>query len=123
MKKKLSEKMYTTLKLMVNGGATIEQLSEIHPLSKETMRRIKRTQNYDEYRALQERYSRQSAENLARKAAEPEQITLPNQISIDDLKPENDIAGLLKEHNELLRRLASDVAVIVSELCGKGEAV
>ena len=106
MKTRMTEQLYKTLKL------TLEEIKVVSPISKETMRRIIRTDSYADYRALQDRYSQNTANNRLQKT---EQAGLQNQISIDDLKPENDIAGLLKEHNELLRQLVSYVAVIVGE--------
>jgi hypothetical protein len=115
-KKKMTEQVYITLKLMVKGGATMEQLNAIHPLSKETLRRIKRTNNFDEYRALQEKYSRQSAENKAKKAAEPEQI------AIEDVTPEPEkpqiiySAGVLEaveENTRVLKDLLEKVSFLV----------
>ena len=116
MKVRMTEQMYKTLKLMLNGGATLEEIKVVSPISKETMRRIIRKESYADYRALQDRYSQNTANNRLQKT---EQAGLPNQISIDDLKPENDIAGLLKEHNELLRSMLEKVAFFVKELTGK----
>ena len=120
MKKKMTEKDFITLKLMVKGGATMEQLNAVHPLSKETLRRIKRTQNFEEYRALQERYSKQSAENMVRKAAEPEQI------AIEDVAPEATekpmivySAGVLEaveENTRVLKDLLEKVSCLVDAL-------
>lgn len=115
MKARMTEQLYKTLKLMLNGGATLEEIKVVSPISKETMRRIIRTDSYADYRALQDRYSQNTANNRLQKT----ETKLPNQISIDDLKPENDIAGLLKEHNELLRSMLEKVAFVVKELTGK----
>ena len=121
MKKRMTEQNYRAIKLMANGGATLEVINEFYPVSKETLRRIKRTVNYAEYRKMQGEYSARSEMNRAKREEKPQ--VLPNQMTIDDLKQEATPVDLLKEQNELLRRLLNDVAFIVSEISGKGETV
>ena len=120
MGKKMTEQNYKAIKLMLKGGATLEQIREFYPISKETLRRCRRTVSFEEYRQMQENYSVRSAQNRA-KREEPKE--LPNQISIDELTQKSETVELLKEQNDLLRRLVNDVAFLVSELTGKGEAV
>lgn len=123
MKKRMTEVMYKAIKMMVKGGATLEQIREVYPVSKETLRRIKRTVSFEEYRQMQENYSIRSAQNRAKREEQPQETPktpeLPNQISIDDLKQDSETVELLKEQNDLLRRLVNDVAFLISELTGK----
>ena len=123
MKKRMTEVMYKAIKMMVKGGATLEQIREVYPVSKETLRRIKRTVSFEEYRQMQENYSIRSAQNRAKREEQetPKTPELPNQISMDELTQNSETVELLKEQNDLLRRLLNDVAFIVSELTGKGE--
>lgn len=119
MKKRMTEQNYRAIKLMLKGGATLEVINEFYPVSKETLRRIKRTENFAEYRKMQDDYSARSEMNRAKREEKPQ--VLPNQMTIDDLKQEATPVDLLKEQNDLLRRLLNDVAFIVSEISGKGE--
>ena len=123
MGKKITEQNYKAIKLMLKGGATKEEISEFYPVSKKTLRRCRRTDTFEEYRKMQEDYSARSAANRANRE-EPQETPktpeLPNQISIDELTQNSETVELLKEQNDLLRRLVNDVAFIVSELTGKG---
>lgn len=83
------------------------------------MRRIIRTENYDEYRALQEKYNRQSAQNLAQKAT-PEQLTIPAEVMAVPADPvDTVISEIMREQTALLRELLEKVAFIVKDLTGK----
>ena len=117
MGKKMTEQTYKAIKLMLKGGATHEEIAEFYPVSKETLRRCRRTESIEEYHELQNMYSARSAQNRA-KREEPQE--LPNQISMDELTQDSETVELLKQQNDLLRRLVNDVAFIVSELTGKG---
>lgn len=125
MRKRMTEQNYRAIKLMANGGATLDVINEYYPVSKETLRRIKRTVNFAEYKKMQDDYSTRSAANLMKREEQPQETPetqeLPNQISMDDLTHKSETVELLKEQNDLLRRLVNDVAFIVSELTGKGE--
>lgn len=127
MRKRMTEIMYKAIKMMLKGGAKLEQIREVYPVSKETLRRINRTVSFEEYRQMQENYSARSAANLAKREEQPQETPktpeLPNQISIDDLQKDSETVELLKDQNDLLRRLVNDVAFLISELTGKGEAV
>ena len=117
---RMTEHIFKAIKLMLKGGATAEEINEHYPVSKETLRRIRRSETYADYVEMQRVYSERSAANRRKKEEqqeEPEQ--LPNQISIDDLKQDSETVELLKEQNDLLRRLMNDVAFLVSELTGK----
>ena len=115
---RMTEQIYKVVKLMLKGGATAEDIREQYPLSKETLRRIKRTENYAEYVEMQRVYSERSAANLAKREETPKE--LPNQTSVDEILQTPGTVELLTEQNDLLRRLLNDVAFIVSELTGKG---
>lgn len=122
MGKKMTEQNYKAIKLMLKGGATQEEISEFYPVSKETLRRCRRTDTFEEYRKMQDDYSARSAANRAKREEPPQETPeLPNQISMDELTKDSETVELLKEQNDLLRRLVNDVAFIVSELTGKGE--
>lgn len=121
---RMTEQNFKVIKLMLKGGATAEDIREHYPISKETLRRINRTNSYAEYVEMQRVYSERSAANLAKREEQhetPKTPELPNQISIDDLQKDSETVELLKEQNDLLRRLVNDVAFLVSELTGKGE--
>lgn len=122
MGKKMTEQNYKAIKLMLKGGATQEEISEFYPVSKETLRRCRRTDTFDEYRKMQDDYSARSAANRA-KREEPQETPktpeLPGQISMEELTQNSGTVELLKEQNDLLRRLVNDVAFLVSELTGK----
>ena len=116
---RMTQQIYTTVKFMLKGGATHEQINAVHPISRETMRRIIRTENYDEYRALQEKYNRQSAQNLAQRAT-PEQLTIPAEVMAVPADPvDTVISAIMREQTALLRELLEKVAFIVNDLTGK----
>lgn len=116
MGRKMTEQKYKAIKLMLKGGATLQEICEFYPIGRETLRRIKITENFEEYSKLNLAYEQSRTKN--RKPDEPEQ--LPNQMTIDDLKPDSETVALMKEQNDLLRRLLNDVSFIVSELTRKG---
>lgn len=125
MGKKITEQNFKAIKLMLKGGATAEDINEHYKASKETLRRIRRSETFADYMEMQRVYSERSAANLAKRKEQPQETPktpeLPNQISIDELTQNSETVELLREQNDLLRRLVNDVAFLVSELTGKGE--
>ena len=123
----MTEQNFKAIKLMLKGGATAEDINEHYKASKETLRRIRRSETFADYMEMQRVYSERSAANLAKREEHPKETPktpeLPNQISIDDLQKDSETVELLREQNDLLRRLVNDVAFLASELTGKGEAV
>lgn len=122
MGKKITEQNFKAIKLMLKGGATAEDINEHYKASKETLRRIRRSETFADYMEMQRVYSERSAANLAKREEQhetPKTPELPNQISIDDLQKDSETVELLKDQNDLLRRLVNDVAFLVSELTGK----
>ena len=122
---RMTEQNFKAIKLMLKGGATAEDINEHYKASKETLRRIRRSETFADYMEMQRTYSERSAANLAKREEQPQETQktqeLPNQISMDELTQNSETVELLKEQNDLLRRLVNDVAFIVSELTGKGE--
>lgn len=134
MKIRINNVLFDTIKLMMKGGATEEQIIAFKPISKETMRRIRRTESYEEYCELQRVYSERSAANIAkRKQEETNQISMDaNQISMEDLQEVTPaesvntavfsmVCDAIREQTKLLELLSKNVAFIVSELTGKDE--
>ena len=114
---RMTQQIYTTVKFMLKGGATAEEINAVHPISRETMRRIIRTESFDEYRALQEKYSKQSFEN---RIAKPEQLTIPAEVMAVPADPvDTVISEIMREQTALLRELLEKVAFIVKDLTGK----
>ena len=113
---KMTQQIYTTVKFMLKGGATHEQINAVHPISRETMRRIIRTENFDEYRALQEKYTKQSFEN---RIAKPEQMTIPAEVMAVHDPVDTVISEIMREQTEILRALNEKVAFLLKELTGK----
>lgn len=117
---RMTEQNFKAIKLMLKGGATAEDINEHYKASKETLRRIRRSETFADYMEMQRTYSERSAANLAKREEQPQEPTktpeLPNQISIDEPTQNSETVELLKEQNDLLRRLVNDVAFIVSEL-------
>ena len=121
MKKRMTEKDYITLKLLVKGGATLEQLKEIHPVSSETLRRIKRTESYDEYRALQLEYTNRSIEN--RKAAQEAEKPVGVADTAQNVTGEDKHTEILTDTKidkaiELLTEISANLARVVDDLYG-----
>ena len=125
MSKRITEQNFKAIKLMLKGGATAEDINEHYPASKETLRRIKHSETFADYVEMQRIYTERSEANRAKREEQsqetPKTPELPNQISMDELTHDSKTVELLKEQNDLLRRLVNDLAFIVSELTGKGE--
>ena len=117
---RMTEQNFKAIKLMLKGGATAEDINEHYKASKETLRRIRRSETFADYMEMQRIYSERSAANLAKREEQETPKELPNQISVDEILQTPGTVELLTEQNDLLRRLLNDVAFIVSELTGKG---
>ena len=115
---RMTQQVYTTVKFMLKGGATFGEINEVQPISRETMRRIIRTENFDEYRALQEKYIKQSAQNLAQRAT-PEQLTIPAEVMAVHDPVDTVISEIMREQTEILRALNEKIAFLLKELTGK----
>lgn len=109
----MDEQTFNTIKLMLKGGATPEQIRVFKPISRETLRRVVRTESYTEYRELQEKYANSSAKNiLQRNEANQE----PASKALSDNYQMNRIYEALKRQNEILELLTNKVSFIVDEL-------
>ena len=111
MKKKMHEQEFNTIKLMLKGGATIEQVNEFRQISRETLRRIRKAESFAEYRQVQDKYRTAAAQKKEEpKPAEPESPTLSVNYQM------NRVYGLLERQNELLQTLTDKVTFLVDSL-------
>lgn len=120
MGKKITEQNFKAIKLMLKGGATQEVINEYYPVSKETLRRIRRCESYNEYMEMQRIYTERSAENR-RKREEPEQIKMPAEMMpIPAVDPvDTVISNIMREQTEILRALDEKIGFLLKELTGK----
>ena len=123
-KTRITPDIYNTVKLMLNGGATEEDVSKFKRFSSETLRRIKKTKDYSDYVELLKVYNRKQNE----RANKTEQVSF---LTDDKQKGGtlsanyqiNRIVEELKRQNDILTLLSNKVAFIVEELTGvKGDA-
>ena len=77
--KKITKSIYNCIKTLLAGGATNKEISEYLMLSEETIRRVKKSENYEDYLSLSFRLSgayykkmRLEKEAAEKKAAEEE---------------------------------------------------
>ena len=119
-KTRITPDIYNTVKLMLNGGATEEDVSKFKRFSSETLRRIKKTKDYSDYVELLKVYNRKQNE----RANKTEQVSF---LTDDKQKGGtlsanyqiNQIVEELKRQNDILTLLSNKVAFIVEELTGK----
>ena len=121
---KMTEHIFKAIKLMLKGGATAEEINEHYPVSKETLRRIRRSETYADYVEMQRVYSERSAANRRKKEEqqeEPEQMTIttawmpiPAHDPVDTV-----ISEIMREQTEILRALDEKIGFLLRELTGK----
>ena len=123
---KVDKKMFDGVKILLAGGATIEQVSEYFPIGRTTIRRIKSAQNWEEYKQI-----------LAAIAAENNKKNSRSDISSDDDAKQKPAAHNVTEHRqsvtvqttfyvsqkldkivELLTGISAKMACIIDDLYG-----
>ena len=121
---RMTEHIFKAIKLMLKGGATAEEINEHYPVSKETLRRIRRSETYADYVEMQRVYSERSAANRRMKEEqqeEPEQMTITSawmQIPAHD-PVDTVISAIMREQTEILRALDEKIGFLLRELTGK----
>ena len=132
---RIDEKIYKTIKLMLKGGASHEEIREFKPISYETMRRIDRTDSYQGYLELQRRYlanrdrnrilKQEQDESKPEDKPEDKPEETPETVLTDDRQKGGTISAnyqvsriyeLLKQQNETLTLISNKLAFIVDEL-------
>lgn len=119
-KTRITPDIYNTVKFMLNGGATEEDVSKFKRFSSETLRRIKKTKDYSDYVELLKVYNPKRNE----RANKTEQVSF---LTDDKQKGGtlsanyqiNRIVEELKRQNDILTLLSNKVAFIVEELTGE----
>ena len=116
---RMTEHTFKAIKLMLKGGATPEEINEHYPVSKETLRRVRRSGTFMDYIEMQRVYSERSAENR-RKKAEPEQVTIPvEMIPIPAVDPvDTVISAIMREQTAILRAVDEKIGFLLKELTG-----
>lgn len=147
----VTKEMYWCAKTLLNGGATNKEVMDYFKLSDETVRRIKKSENYEDFRQYTYNYKKNFAikkaaeEAAAKKAAEEAKkaeaakiaeevgavpaaqiIQLPSQpqkpISMT-IQATHYMETKLDKVIELLTGISAKLAFIVTDLYGDGEKV
>ena len=122
MRVNIDKKKFEAVKIMLNGGATYEEVAEYLSISKSTVQRIKKADNYAEYRnmnaaiALAKREAGKKGEekDVDQKPQKPQEPA-PQPMSTVFYQ-QNRMWDLLKEQNEILKCISNKLAFIVDEL-------
>lgn len=125
---KLTESTYKAIKIMLNGGATYEEIMEYLNVSKATVGRVKQTENYQEYqkdrqaRAFMAKKATQEkkATEKAKEAEELKPVEAPPQV-VEHRQSVTVIANhymmeQLQEQTRLLTLISNKLAFIVDQL-------
>ena len=130
MKTKIDEKMFRAVKIMLNGGASTQEVVDYLQISAATTGRIRASETFEEYQAILAAMGAKIKAYNAKKKAEAKQDeaevkpveqpaekppvapTLMNQAYLN-----NRVYELMKEQNELLKLLSNKLAYIVDQLC------
>jgi DeoR/GlpR family transcriptional regulator of sugar metabolism len=129
---KLTESTYKAVKIMLNGGATIDEVVEYLKLSSSTVRRIRATQNYEEY--AEERRAKAYMQSKAIAARKAEAAKKAEETKQEELKPaeapaqvvehrqsvtviaNHYMAEQLQKQTELLTLISNKLAFIIDQL-------
>ena len=108
---KVTSEVFNMVKIMLKGGATIAQISEICHISNWSINYIKKAESLEDYFRISKRQSR--------KAEEPENATADRQTIV--VQASHYMLEEQKRTNELLTAISNKLAFIVTELTGAGE--
>lgn len=124
----MDENKFNAVKILLNGGASIEDTSSVMKLCRATINVIKRSKDYTEYRTIRETYDSRKKENKAKKQAQtqaqeqkPETMPeTPKAINPTVIRVEatHYMMEELKKTNELLTAISAKLAAIVTDLYG-----
>jgi len=118
MRMNVDRKKFDAVKIMLNGGATYEEVSDYLSISTSTVQRIKKAESYDEYKnmnaaiALAKRNERKNEEK--KEDPKPQEPATPPLSTV--FYQSNRMWELLKEQNEHLKAISNKLAFIVDEL-------
>lgn len=105
----ITESVFTGIKFMLRGGATVNDIRGSYPVSMDTIRRIRKVNTFAEYLENQRKSAqRNEPENVEPLKQQGGTLSAGYQM--------NRIYEALKEQNEILRLLSNKVAFIVDEL-------
>lgn len=132
MKKTVDEKLFRAVKIMLQGGATYDEIEKFFGISSATITRIKRSESLQEYRqqaaAIQATYKAKAkaakATEMAPKAPETAPVSEPVK-SIDpsgqrpitvQVQATHYMMEELRKQNEILEGISRKLAYIVEQL-------
>lgn len=104
-KSKVTEQMFTAVKRLTQGGATIQECGSILGISHATVSRIRASKTFEDFTQIH------------KKEPAPEKHMADKNPAASNYQIYQ-ITQLLKEQNETLKLISSKVAFIVDELCG-----
>ena len=114
-KPKVTEGIFNAVKLLTNGGASVDEIAEYLSISPATVSRIRSSQNMDEYKnAAIAAYM-----NYRHKTKKPEPPAVEETPKVSGMSGNyqmNRVIELLKAQNETLTLISNKLAFIVDEL-------
>jgi DNA-binding MurR/RpiR family transcriptional regulator len=136
--KPITERMFKAVKMLVAGGATIEEAAEYMQISKTTVSRVKAAENFDDYRQMLAAMAAEYREREARKQQKTMAAQAPQ--TVEEPKTESKAQPQVIEHRqtvqvvathymmeelkaqtELLKLIASKLTCIIDDLYGTGK--
>ena len=110
---KVTSEVFNMVKIMLKGGATIAQISEICHISSWSINFIKKAESLEDYFRISKRESR--------KKEDTEPVNVPAERQTIVIQASHYMLEEQKKTNELLKAISNKLAFIVTELTGAGE--
>lgn len=109
---KVDAKIFSAAKILLENGATIAETARFMKLSEPTIKMIKRSETFEEYK---NNIAVKCLQNKEKKAEAPKQ---PEQKQTVIVQATWQMTQEMQKTNELLAAISNKLAFIVEELCG-----
>ena len=125
MRKKIDEKTYNCVKIMLRGGAPHKEIEEYLQVSRATIGRIKSSESFEDYKqimaAMAIHFREKAKQEKEPEPPEPEEQPKPEPQVIEHrqtvtIQATHYMMEELRRNNELLVQISAKLAFIVDEL-------
>ena len=135
MKTKVTSELYAAAKIMIKGGASIDEVAKFLKIGAATVSRIKSAETYEEYKQIvaacwakskeKEKLAKEAQKELDREIKRQEEAAEQGQEKPVKRTGEafmvssyqvNRLIEIMKEQNEILKIMSNKIAFIVDEL-------
>lgn len=114
---RITEKTFNAVKIMIAGGATMEEISEYLKIGRSTVYRIKSADSWDEYKAILAAISIKSkGDGKKRKEAETPEVNPKQEAKSSQVIVPWTMMQEVQKTNELLTLISKKLAFIVEQL-------